>query len=257
MATQDDVISSVRRRVADFKPKERYEKSYYQDAIAFALNKLSFDFGENYTTVPEVPQSQQFLLIKLATIEMCYIRAAESAEGESGDGDDTRWTTVTVPDLSVTDNSSQQARGAAFWVDLARRLQSEYDDERGDQSAGSNQGAEVEQFLMRKISLTNGGFIKRVLDPGLPAVTVISLVDSNDVMLTWNKLIREDFLAYEVYRDVAVTMKNEERLFTQPDIHEVEFVDENVAAGSYFYRVKSLNPNELRTNSNTVSAVVA
>lgn len=255
MATEDQLIASVRRAVADFQGDQTYDNEYYEDALTFSLRKLSFDFGDQYSTVPDVPSERVFLLEKIATIKMCYIRAAEGAEGESGEGDATRYTTIAVPDLSVTDNSAQDSRGAAFWMKLASDLQKEYDEEVGSK-AGQNSGGDVEQGTVRRISLTNGGYRKRVLDPGPDAVTASSVVDGNDVLITWNILFFETFQQYEVYRDTNLTMKTEKRVFIQSDNHVVEFVDESLAAGTFFYRVATRNRNDLRTNSATITVVV-
>lgn len=257
MATQAELIAAVRRIVADFKEPQRYDKEYYVEALQFALDKLNFDFGEEYASVDVVPASRTFLLKKLAAIQMCYVRAAAGAEGVDGEGDETRYTSVAVPDLSVTDNSAQDSRGPAFWMKLARELQDEYDGEKGDISAGQNQGGEVEQGISRRISLTNGGYRKRKLDEGPPATTASTVVDASDVLVTWSKVFIEDFLRYEVYRATSATMKDEIIIRREVDNHETEWVDEDLTAGTYYYRVAVRNRNDLRTNSTTVSAVVA
>lgn len=256
MATEAQIIDKVRRRIADFTEERRYDNTYYVDAIEFALDKLNYDFDETYLTVPEVPATRIFLLIKLATIEMCYIRASEGAEGEGSEGAENRYTQISVPDLSVQDTGAGISRGPAYWLDLARRLQDEYDGEVGS-SAGQVTGGTVDVGVVRKVSLRNGGYIKRKLDPGLPAVSLDTpTVSGNDVTLTWTKIQREDFSYYQVVRSTTATFTTEEVLQYETDIHVEEYVDEGVAAGTWYYKVKTVNPNELATDSVVVSAVV-
>lgn len=254
-AATNKIITSIRTRVADL--DETFTDEIYVEAISFALSKLSFDFGVSYSVVEDVPEKHKFLLIKLGTIEMCYIRASVEADGDAADDSGSvDISSVSVPDLSVSENVSTTTRGAGYWMELARALQDEYDGEVGDNKAGQNQGGEIEQGYMRRISLTTGGYRKRVLDPGLPAVTVSGVVTGSDVKLTWSKLLHEAFLAYEVFIDDTPTFDDEERLAFITDNHIVEFTDKARATGTWYYRVKTLNPNQLTTNSNTVTAVV-
>lgn len=258
MATETQIIDKIRRRVADYTEERRYDNTYYVDAIEFAIDKLNFDFDETYIDVADVPSTRIFLLIKLSTIEMCYIRASEGAEAEGTEGAETRYTQVSVPDLSVQDTGQGISRGPAYWLDLARRLQDEYDGEVGENKAGQNVGGIVEVDVVRRISLRNGGYIKRKLDPGLPAVTLATpTVVGNDVTLSWSKLVREDFSYYLVVRSDTATFTTETQIRYESDIHETSWIDESVSAGTWYYKVKSVNPNELETDSNVVSAVVS
>lgn len=255
-AATQQVIRSVRARVADL--DEVFKNDCYVDAIQFSLSKLSFDFGVSYSTVEDVPTNHKFLLIKLTTIEMCYIRASAESDGDAddvGSGSDDI-TNISVPDLSVSENTASTSKGAAYWMNLAQALQQEYDGEVGDKKAGQNQGGFVEQAYTRRISLTTGGYRKRVLDPGLPAVTVSGVVVGADVKLTWDKLLNELFLAYEIYVDDDPTFPDEERIGFITDNHITEFTDKNPGTGTWYYRVKTLNPNKLTTPSNTYVAVV-
>jgi hypothetical protein len=256
VATTSEVIDKVRRRVADYNEPRKYGKRYYDDAIAFAIDKLNHDLDTTYSVSSDVPAGRIFLLVKLASIEMCYIRAAEGASGDSTEAEETRITSITVPDLSASDGNTGDSRGPTFWMKLADRLQTEYDDEVGGK-ADQIPGGIIEVDVFRKISLTNNGFRKRSIDPGLDAVTVdIPLVDGQDVLITWSKLLTEGFLYYEVTRDTSSTFANETIIRREPDNHEIEYTDEGLSPGTYYYRVKTVNPNLIKTNSNSVSATV-
>ncbi len=256
MATEAEVIDSVRRRVADFRCPQLYEDEDYQDAISFALSKLSSDLGVSYSVVTDVPANQVFLLVKLATIEMAYLRGSATAERDGEDGVNTLLTQVIVPDLSVSDNGSGDSRGAAYWLKLAKMLQAEYDGEI-KHLGGEALAAGVTQGVLRRISLTTGGFRKRVLDPGLPAVTGFAgVLSAPDVLLSWDVLLVEDFSRYDVFRSTDMGFSDEERVGQVFDNQKPSFTDSAPPSGSFFYRVKSVNPNELSTPSSGIAITV-
>lgn len=256
MATEEAVIESIRRRIADLRDCQLYQDEDYQDAIGFSLSKLSSDLSVVYSTIVDVPAEHDFLLVKLATIEMCYVRASATAEREGEDGTNTDITTISVPDLSVSDSNSGESRGTTYWMLLAKRLQSEYDGEI-KHLGGAALAGQVTQGYLRRISLTHGGFRKRLLDPGLAAVQgFTALLSGSDVLLTWNVLLVEDFARYDIFRATDSAFVDEERVGQVFDNQKPKFTDESVASGAYFYRVKSVNPNELSTPSSAVAVTV-
>lgn len=255
MSIEANVISKVRRRVGDVVPVlpalPTYADEYYQDAIEASLQKYSHDLGVSLMTIASVTPKQEFLLVKLAAIEMCYIRAAEGAGGEA-EGGGSRWTSVAVPDLSVTDANQGTSRGPAFWLELAEKLKSEYESE-----VELNQTyPEVEQTYTHRISGVHGGYRVRKVDPGLAAVSVSAAVSGSSVLLEWTKLLDSAFSRYEVWRSGSSLMVGEEFVANVYDNHETEYVVEDLVPGTYYFRVKTVNPNEIKTNSNTVSAVL-
>lgn len=259
MATEAEIILRVRRRVSDFEPPRAYDDKYYKDAIQFALEKLSFDFDEDYTTVPLVPVRRTFLLTKLATIEMAYFRASRGAEGEEGEADKTRYTTIAVPDLSVSDSNEGKSRGPSYWLELANRLQSEYDEEVGSK-AGQNQGGVIDEAVTFRTSLTHGGKAKRKLDPGLASVSVSTpTVNGSEVEIEWSKLVAYDFLLYELVRSSDATFADsdlEEIVNHFHDNDRTDYTETDVPVGTWYYMVRTVNPNRLKTDSNIVSATV-
>lgn len=262
MATEKQFIDRIRRIVADIKSPQRYEDAYYSDSIQFALEKLSYDFDVSYTEAALVPVKHSFLLVKLATIQMCFIRASEGAEGEGDEGEEFRFTNLAVPDLSISDTNAAKSRGPTYWLHLADMLQREYDDELGDGGAASqNTGGNVEVGFARRISLTHGGYAKRVLDPGLDAVTLgdpIS-VDGSDVTVEWTKLQTQGFLYYEIVRSPTAVFDDDTEVLVahEADIHKEKHTERNVPVGTWYYMVRSVNPNQIKTDSNVVSATVA
>ena len=248
--------------VADIAAPQAYANEYYEDASQFALEKLSFDFDVSYNVVTDVPVKHLFLLVKLATIQMCYMRASEGAEGEGDEGEETRFTNLAVPDLSVSDSNEGESRGPAFWMKLAAKLQSEYDGELGKGgSAGQNVGGTIEVGVSRRISLKHGGYAKRTLDPGLDAVVAGDppSVDGSDVTIEWEKLQVQGFLYYEVVRSATAVFDEDTEVIVahEADIHVEKYTETAVPSGTWYYMVRTVNPNNLKTDSNVVSAVVA
>lgn len=235
MATEAEVIVQVRRLIADYEPPQTYLDPVYQDAVKFALQKLSFDFGVDYFVVTDVPYQRVFLLVKLVTIQMCYVRASTGAEHDGTESTAGEITTIAVPDLSVSAGSeSSDESGPGFWLKLAKEIQDEYDGEVGDNKAGQNQGGVVEQGYIHRISLTIGGYMKRKLDPGLPAVSVGVVISGNDVFLGWAKIFREDFSSYDIYRSTSPLMVGETRVGMITDNHVTEFTDEDRPSGTWY-----------------------
>jgi len=256
VATQLEVISKVRRRIADYKVERLFSDEYYVDAVEFGLSKLSHDFSTAYEDAENVPDNRVFLLVKLATIEMCYVRAAGYADMEDLDSSSGPIDLLKVPDLEIeTDNSSVEDPSAS-WINLAQKLQEEYDGEL-KHVGGTSNAAETQSGTVKRISLTNGGYRKYKLDEGLAAAVVSAAVAGGAVALSWSALYEETFACYEVCRGTIITMSDEERLSIISDNHTVEYGDEDLTSGTYYYRVKTVNMNGVKINSNTLEVVVA
>lgn len=255
MATQAQVILKVRRKVADYSEDRIFEDDFYIDAVEFALQKLSTDYGATYTVADDVPTNRVFLLVKLASIEMLYARAAKEMGGSStvdtSDADD--FSLVQVPDLRV--DFAKTPIGPDSWLKLAKELQDEYDGEL-EQAGGSSLVAEIEVGIVKRISLTNGGWKKYTFDVGPTAVVLSGDDAGSDSELSWTTSYDETFNRYEVYRDTSSSMATAEKITEISDNHTVEYIDESLSAGTYYYRVKVVNNNELGTNSNTVTVTI-
>jgi hypothetical protein len=257
VATLEQVIDSVRRKVSDYEMPRKFDSSYYESAVKFALSKLSHDYGESYLAASDVPYEREFLLIKLATIEMCYTRAQSAETSSSTDDDDgiDAIASVAVPDLAVTQSTDSPEDTADRWLKIAADLQAEYDGELSN-DGGSSLVAGIEVQTINRKSMKNGGLASRKLDTGLPAVAVSATVAGQSVNLTWTKLFSDLFLQYEVYRATTVTFEDEERVTVIADNHTVEYTDTAPGLGVYYYRVYTVNPNGIKTQSNSLMVEV-
>lgn len=257
MATLSEVTCSVRRLVSDYKPEPKYSDEYYFDAISFALSKLSYDFSATYDEVADVPTARVFLLTKLATIQMCYIRASEAVDIDYGEDElPPNLHSLKVPNLEVEGSTASPEELAQAWISLAQKLQAEYDGEL-DHTGGTANAATVQVCNLKRISMSTGGYRKYNLDEGLAAVTISAVASSTLVTLSWSILYDETFMAYEVYRDTSADMSSEVMIGYIADNHEVTHEDDTVVSGTtYYYRVKTVNPNNIKTNSNTLTVAV-
>lgn len=256
MATVSQIIDKVRRRIADFGETRVFEDGYYEDAIDFALQKYNTDWNQDYAVVDDVPTRRVFLIVKLATIEMCHMRASHDLEEESmgSGGANPDFSRIQVPDLHVEYPAATSESTADTWLKLARDLQDEYDGEL--KNAGTETSQEIETGILKRISLTTGGWKRRVLDNGPDAVVLSRLLDVRNVELAWTPLYDETFSCYEVYRGLLASMLDETRIALISDNHTAEYIDEDLAVGTYYYRIRVYDRNVLSSNSNIVTAVV-
>jgi len=256
VATRAQVIDKVRRRVFDFDPPIVITDVYYEDALDFALGKLCLDLGLTFANVPAVTDQYLFLLIKLATIEICFVRASNVANAtEAGEGLPADLTSITVPDLTVMGTSAgvQSNQGSAFWMKLANELQSEYDGEA--QTAGPGTFGGIEVGHLHRQSLTIGGIARRLIDPGPPVTSVVATVVGSDVTFDWSILYYDYFSRYEVIRSTLVTMVDPEIRKQEVDNQVATWTDESVTSGTWYYAIRTVNLNELK-NIGAVATVV-
>ena len=245
MATEVEYIMVIRRRVLDAVLDYTYSDAYYQDALSFALHKLNHDWGQSFTNVSEVTEDPYyFLLVKLATIEMCYVRAAETVASGSAPIKE-----VEVPNLTVIKGINEKS-----WLDTAKRLQKEYDDEL-NRGVVSTDGA-PEQMSMVRTSLRTGGMKPYVLARHLTAPTIASSVDGSDVTISWSAVYDREFHSYEIWRGTDATLTDGTKVQTVSDNHDEEWTDEGLASDTYYYKMIIVSLSLLETTSNIVSAVV-
>lgn len=278
MALQS-TIDRVRSRVRDnAKPlgaavppgKALFPDTEYNRAVQFALEKLSFDFGEAYTDESLVPFNRMFLLVKLATIEMCYVRAAalETGEDESSGG---IVSSISVPDLSISQDTDD-ASGADFWLDLADKLQAEYDNEVGaDKGTAGTQGTlpDVIQGVVHRHGLRNNSRAGYNTDVPLPPTTITVETNGSDLIVRWTEILEQHFAWYEIYLalspDTLEEPEQRQRVHIISDPHG-EFTESGIirpkktlkdnAPGTYQVRMAVVNNNSLRSWSNIVTVTV-
>jgi hypothetical protein len=254
MATEQQYIDRVRRIVSDFEEPRQYDADYYRDALRFALSKLNYDFDETYATVDLVPPEREFLITKLAAIHMAHVRASDALDGGSGGGDSggiQNLSELEVPDLRIEAQDVSTADVAETWLKLAKDLQDEYDGELD----GDSGNRPIEMDYLNAFSYRHGGLANRRLDRGLPAVTLGATVAGSIVSLAWSTLYHPEFIRYEIRRSTDSFVSVDDQVGIISDNHEVTLNDE-VAAGTYQYKVLTVNPNEIKIPSNVLEVTV-
>lgn len=259
MSIEAATITLVRTRVRDAADPYTYEDEVYEGAGEYALQKLSYDFGTTYSSDTSVPSARRFLLAKLMTIELAYIRAADSAE--SGDS-----ATVSVPDLSVSGGGTV---GADFWMKLAGDLQAEYDGELSTgEGAGEAHEATVEVVTVQRTSRRTGTLSNYIaaVDPDAPA-DFTAVVKSSAVWLTWTPGHDQHFAWYELYRsadeDALEYPATSQRVTVLSDIKGVwtggivaPRIIDSPGVGTWYYRMAAVNDVGLRAFTPIASAEV-
>lgn len=249
MATLAELITAIRRRVADNTSPYTYADADYERALTFALGKLNFDWDTSFATVADVTTQYLFLLEKLATIEMCYVRAAEVPSGQAGD-----YQAIQVPDLAVY---KIQKSASDLWMGLADRLQKEYDGELESGQEGGDVDGSIASVQMIRQSARTYSVRPYPLAEKIDAPAITATVDGTDVTLTWTPVYTTYFAAYEIWRADNAEMTSAERQVSLSDNHDEEWTDEGVAAGTYYYMLRLVDTNEFETDSASVEAVVS
>lgn len=271
----DSEILAVRYRVRDAQAPYKFDPEAYCLAFEFALQKLSYDLSAMYIRTTDVPYERKFLAIKLAIIEMCYIRAAAasdvSASATDAGGDAGDITMITVPGLQVQEGA--EGTGSEAWLALAERLQDEYDTEigAGEVPPDLDQLPEVQQGVMFTTTLRNGARRPYALDSALSApANFAGVVDGSDVVLTWDPVKDMHFAWYEIYRVTdpdtldtsTVTLDDRVKHINNPHgvsgatIPRTRWVDEAPGSGTHHYAIATVNDNMLRGFSGVVTLVV-
>ena len=253
MAVKADLIARVRRRVSDARTPELYADVYYEDAVDRSLQRLNMDLASAYT-VESLLAKYEYLLELRTTIEMALIRGGEGASSAVSDDGTAPAQAVTVPNLTVS-RAIRAKRGPEHWLDLAARLEDEYE-RLFLQLEGT--GEAVEQVVMGEItrqSLRTGGKSPYRLARPLTAVDIAVSLDGLTVSLTWTQNRQELFSHYSVERSATPGFTSYIVIARSPNCQSFG-VDDEPGLGTWYYRVVVVSMDGLRSPSTTVTAAV-
>jgi len=234
-----------------------YADATYVRAVEFALSKLQFDFQPATPwTIETMPVEYEFLLQKLATIEVCYVRASESTDPSEGSdvGDVSQ---LTVPDLSVLSQQRGDLYGPSYWYRLAETLQREYDGETANRGPGKQRGEVTSHPLMRKDNLHDGRISDRRLDRGVapagsPTVTYVAGV----ITVTWPTTYSDHFYRY-IIEWKAPGSGTWTVLVNETDNHVTESeITQTLVIGAHGFRLAVENDNNITLYGSAISVVV-
>ena len=267
MAEQDTIIRKIRLRVKDPNPPPdggdpKYDNQYYIDAIDFGLQKLSHDFSSTVLwDISTLPDGKEFLLIKLATIEMCYVRGSESTDPteESVLVDEVK--SIDVPNLKIAYKDGKDEKvfqGPAYWTKLAASLQSEYDGELPDITP-IDDGAKIVSSQIMRTSLRTGKlgpypFVKRMI----MGITSVAYDDVSTLTVVWEPIYSEHLNHYEIWIKKTGVANSDVLLTSIYDNHDYEIdIDKVLAVGEWKVYMFAVDNHDLKGKSSELLITVS
>lgn len=257
MADINTLIRRVRARVHDNVSyddgRPLYVDSVYNDSIESGVGRINLDLDSSYS-IPTVPVKYEYLLELRATINMCYVRGGEGASGDVEDFPNVPDAIVSVPQMTVQ-RQQMALEGPKYWLKLAEKLDAEYLNALARLVDRGDEGAEVQQYVMSRTSLRTGRRMPYMYDTAIVAPDFGASQDSGVVSLSWGMVMDEYFRIYEVERSSNANFSTSRVVYTSSDNHDVSYVD-TPGAGVWYYRLKVLNSNDLKSYSATATVTV-
>jgi len=260
MADMFSLVRRVRARVHDnagldqpVEGRPLYLDHIYEDAIYSGLARVNLDVNNAYS-VDTLPSKYEYLLELRGTINVCYVRGGEGASGDVEDFPNIPDAIVSVPQLSIQ-RQQMPLEGPKYWLKMAEMLENEYKntlarlDDRGDE------GATIQQYVMSRLSLRTGRRTGYVYDKAIPAPPVSASVSGGAVVVTWSEVYDEYFRIYDLQRSSTPTFSTSQVVFSSSDNHDIRYTD-RAPSGTWYYRLKVINSNNLESVSSVVVVVV-
>lgn len=260
MADINSIVRRVRSRVHDVvSPDTRqdgrplYLDSYYFDSIESSIGRLNLDLDSSYT-VASLPVKYEYLLELRATINMCYVRGGEGASGDVDDFPNVPESIVTVPQLSVQ-RQQMPLDGPKYWLKMAEKLDMEYQSALSRLQDRGDEGPEIQQYTMSRLSLRTGRRMPYVYDKPIQVPDFSVALDNGRVLLQWGIVYDEYFRLYEIERSLNSDFSTSSIIFTTSDNQVSRYID-NSQSGTYYYRLKITNSNDLYSYTQGSQVVV-
>lgn len=254
MSSLPNLIQRIRRRVHDAQIDEdknlpHYADAVYTDALNRALMRVNLALGSDYSIMSATSRID-FLLELRGTIEMCHVRGAEGATGDVYDAPDLAPQTITLPGGLTHSHQQMSYEGARFWRQLTQTLEAEYTQVLEDvrRSLDDTQNGDIVVGVIQRLNHRERRASSYAYDRPLraPDISVSSVL--NRVTIAWSPLLTEFLSHYAVERstdnfatkrDVYVTFDNQVKMY----------IDAVASAGTYQYRLRVSNTNELYSYS--------
>ena len=187
---------------------------------------------------------------------MCYVRGAEGASGDVEDFPEVPDQIVNVPQLTVQ-RQQMPLDGPKYWLRLADKLENEYLSAIARLDNRGEEGAEIQQAVMSRMSLRTGRRMPYVYDKAIKAPEEFSVsVNGGVVNVLWGAVYDQYFNYYEVHRSTNVEFSTKSVVFASSDNHDVEYSDSGLGAGQYYYRLAVYNSNDLVSFTQAASVIV-
>lgn len=257
MAILAKMTARLRRKVGDWRNPEDpdaeyvYAEAYYEDAVNDALCRFLGDTNLSYT-LATLPAKYEWIVLLLGQIEVLTLLILDSQDATSGEslGNVQR---VQVPDLETWFHTPRGATGGD-WVKLRRDLEETYQDwlkDNGFDREVDNDLPEIVSYTVQRENLRRGrAWSHPELDRGLAAVTGFEpAISDTGVFLTWEPIYHTQFKYYQIQRRlVSQEWEDATIVANLYDNHRYEYTDTtSLSAGTYVYRVLTVNKNGLKT----------
>jgi hypothetical protein len=260
MADINSLILRVRARVHDNithdvrDDRPLYLDNYYIESLNSGLGRINLDLDSVYT-VGTLPVKYEYLLELRGTINMCYVRGAEGASGDVEDFPDVPDQIVTVPQLTVQ-RQQMPLDGPKYWLRLADKLENEYLTALQRLADRGEEGAEIQQYTMSRMSLRTGRRMPYVYDKAItiPDGFAVS-VEGNVATIVWGVVYDEYFNYYELKRSNLSDFSTSQGVFASSDNHDNVY-RETLQPGTWYYRLSVYNSNDLVSHTSLASVVV-
>jgi len=257
MADITTLIRRVRARIHDNVGQQDdrplYLDSVYNDSIESGVGRINLDLDSSYS-VPTLPVKYEYLLELRATINMCDVRGGEGASGDVEDFPNVPDSIITVPQMTLQ-RQQMSLEGPKYWLKLAEKLDGEYLNALARLSDRGDEGAEVQQYVMSRTSLRTGRRMPYMYDSAIPAPDFSASHSNGSVALSWGIVMDEYFRIYEVERSETSDFSTSRVVYSSSDNHDLLYID-RPSAGQWYYRLKVINSNDLKSYSGTASVTV-
>lgn len=257
MADVTTLIRRVRARIHDNVSSEAgrplYVDSIYNDSIESGVGRINLDLDSSYS-VSTLPVKYEYLLELRATINMCYVRGGEGASGDVEDFPNVPDSIVSVPQLTVQ-RQQMSLEGPKFWLKLAEKLDAEYLNSLSRLADRGDEGAEVQQYVVSRTSLRTGRRMSYTYDTAIPAPDLVASQSVGVVALSWGMVLDEYFRIYELERSINSDFSTTSVVYSSSDNHDTHYYD-SPSSGVWYYRLKVINSNDLKSYSATATVTV-
>lgn len=261
MADINSLIQRIRARVHDSVSHDvrqdgrpLYLDHFYIDSINSAIGRINLDLDSGYT-VGTVPVKYEYLVELRGTINMCYTRGAEGASGDVQDFPDVPDQIVTVPQLTVQ-RQQMPIDGPKYWLKLADKLENEYLNALQRLQDRGDEGAEIQQYTMSRMSLRTGRRMPYVYDKPIRAPEDFSVsISGSNVVIRWGVVYDEYLNYYELQRSTNLEFSTSQNIYASSDNHDDIYID-TPSQGTWYYRLAVYNSNHLVSYTAVASVVI-
>jgi hypothetical protein len=215
---------------------------------------MNLDLDSGYS-IQTLPVKYEYLAELRGTVNMCYVRGAEGATGDVEDFPNVPDQIVTVPQLTVQ-RQQMPLDGPKFWLRLAEKLENEYLEALARLRDRGDEGAEIQQFIMSRMSLRTGRRMAYVYDKPIEVPEGFALsVSGGVVSISWGVVYDQYFNYYELQRSTSPQFPTTFGVYALSDNHD-NFFNDFFGQGTWYYRLAIYNSNDLVSYSETASAVI-